>query len=57
MWTAYFQSNKEPRYTIATGKFRGVVDAAADAFKARIPNPEVGIWWVWLEGDCDEVHH
>jgi hypothetical protein len=55
MWTAYFQSNEEPRYTIATGKFRGVVDAAANAFKARIPNPEVGIWWVWLEGDCDVV--
>ncbi len=59
-YTAYFQADGEPRYTIATRRFRDAADYAAEGFKARIPNPEVGLWWVWVseedESERDTVN-
>lgn len=49
MWAAYFQADGEIRHTIAVKKFRGAAEQAALDFVARMSNPEVGVWFTWVE--------
>lgn len=49
MWAAYFQADGEIRHTIAVKKFRGAAEQAAADFVARMSNPEVGVWFTWVE--------
>lgn len=51
MWTAFFQADGEIRHTIAVRKFQHSAQHEADEFIKRMTNPEVGLWWVWVEGD------
>lgn len=48
-WTAYFQANGEHRHTIAVRRFKHTAEFNAEEFVARMTNPEVGLWWVWVE--------
>ena len=54
MWSAYFQADGEHRYTIAVCRFKHTAEFEAEKFTARMTNPEVGVWWVWVEGDSHE---
>jgi hypothetical protein len=49
MWTAFFQADGELRHTIKTTKYEHTAQFEADEFVKRMSNPEVGLWWVWLE--------
>ena len=49
MWVAYFQADGEIRHRVAVGKFRGAVEAALERFISRMTNPEVGLWFTWVE--------
>jgi hypothetical protein len=49
MWVAYFQENGAMRHTIARTKYEHTAQFEADEFVKRMSNPEVGLWWVWLE--------
>jgi hypothetical protein len=52
MWAAYFQVDGDMRHTVAVRKFRGAVEQALEEFVARMTNPEVGVWFTWVE-ECD----
>jgi hypothetical protein len=49
MWVAYFQENGAMRHEIARTKYEHTAQFEADEFVKRMSNPEVGLWWVWLE--------
>jgi hypothetical protein len=53
MWSAYFQADGEHRYTIAVTRFKHTAEFEAEKLTARMTNPEVGVWWVWVE-ETDE---
>jgi hypothetical protein len=55
MWTAYFQADGELRHTIAVAKFSWTAEQKAKEFQDRMTHPEVGLWWIWVEGD-DETN-
>lgn len=48
-WAAYYQANGEMRYEIAVAKYEHTAQFEADEFVKRMSNPEVGLWWVWIE--------
>jgi len=54
MWVAYFQADGEHRYTIAECRLKHTAVFEAEKFVARMTNPEVGVWWVWVEGETYE---
>ena len=54
MWTAYYQADGEHRHTIAVRRLKHTAVFEAEKFIARMTNPDVGVWWVWLEGDTNE---
>jgi hypothetical protein len=50
MWVAYFQANEEARHQIAPPRrFRHTAEYDVSQFVAKMSNPEVGIWWTWIE--------
>lgn len=49
MWTAFFQVDGEMRYTIAVTTFEHTAEFERDEFVKRMSNPEVGIWFTWVE--------
>ncbi len=49
MFTAYFQADEEHRFTIATCRMKHTAEFEIEKFIARMSNPEVGLWWCWVE--------
>ena len=49
MWIAYFQTDGEMRHEIARTKYEHTAQFEADEFVKRMSNPEVGLYWVWVE--------
>ena len=49
MWAAYFQEDDSLRYEIAVTKFKHTAEFERDEFVKRMTDPEVGIWWAWVE--------
>ena len=54
MWAAYFQEDDSLRYTIATTTFKHTAEFERDEFVKRMTDPEVGIWWAWVESVDEE---
>lgn len=48
-WTAYYQADGEMRHTIAVCKLKHQAELEQENFVARIPHPEVQIFWTWVE--------
>jgi hypothetical protein len=55
MWVAYFQEDGAMRHEIARTKYEHTAQFEADEFVKRMSNPEVGLWWVWIESDDAET--
>lgn len=53
MWAAYFQADNEHRHTISVVKTKHRAEFDVDNFVARMTNPEVGVWFVWVEEVTD----
>ena len=53
MWVAYFQADGDVRHTIAVTKYEHQAELKRVEFVARIPHPEVGVWFTWVE-ETDE---
>jgi hypothetical protein len=49
MWAAYFQADDEIRFTIATKRHRHTAEFEMEKFIQRMTNPEVGVWFCWVE--------
>lgn len=49
-WTANYQADGDGLYVIGEYKYRHMAEQALRNFVARIPHPEVQIWWAWIEG-------
>ena len=49
MWTAFFQADGDMRYEIATANRLHTAEFERDEFVKRMTDPEVGIWWAWVE--------
>ena len=54
MWAAYFQEDDSLRYEIAVTKFKHTAEFERDEFAKRMSNPEVGVWWAWVESVDEE---
>jgi hypothetical protein len=54
-WTAFFQADGEHRYTIAVRRLKHTAEFEAEKFKDRMTNPEVGVWWVWVEETDEDI--
>lgn len=48
-WAAYFQADGDHRHTITVCRFEHTATHLAAEFIKRMTNPEVGLWWVWVE--------
>lgn len=48
-WAAYFQADGEHRHTITVRRFKHSAEFEVEQFVKRMTNPEVGLWWVWVE--------
>ncbi len=52
-YAAFFQENGGLRHTIGVFKMKHRAELACEQFVARMSNPEVGPWWVYI-GETDE---
>ncbi len=49
MYAAYFQADDEHRHTIAICRMRYAAEYEMEKFIARMSNPEIGVWFCWVE--------
>jgi hypothetical protein len=49
MWVVYFQADGEMRHEVGRYRFLHTAEYEAEGFKQRMTNPDVGLWWVWIE--------
>ena len=50
-FTAFYQVDGEHRYVIATTRFKHTAEFEVEKFISRMTNPEVGVWFTWVEED------
>lgn len=55
MWTAYWQTDGDMRYEIASCNRIHTAVFERDEFIKRMTHPERGVWFTWLESDTGEV--
>jgi hypothetical protein len=49
-WKAFYLADGEYPHEIGAFKYRHQAAQGLRTFVARIPHPEIQIWWGWLEG-------
>ena len=55
MWVATFHAEEEMPHEIARHKTRNFVEFKAEEFVARIPHPDVKMFWVTIEEDDNDL--